>query len=294
MVSLILLCLLVSAGRAAPVDKGSKFDGKDLKKAESVVSKLRRLEESSSDARIFERAARKLYPGLFSKVSALRDGGLKIELATAAALYESSLRATRQSGDGAPDCSRELRESYARLCLEASDRAGLLRAKARLHARRAEAELLYARGDRSAATLDAVSHLRAERGTDRALAAEALHSLKELLAETNDGGQPVGDGARAGSLEAFDRVLASLPRGREYQLLRDARDAFRDALYWRLKAAPALSLVVNADSFTPRGELPTLNLRADDATRAAWANLRTALRLVGRAEEELVTMKSER
>lgn len=289
--SLTLLSLLVFAGggaaHAAPAVKDSK---KDLKRAESVLSKLRRLEEASAtaDRDAFVKAARKLYPGLFPKVSALREGGLKTELTTAVALYESSLRAARQGG-AAPDCSRELRESYARLCFETRDggRAAFLRAKALLHARRAEAELLYARGESGAATLDAVSHIRAERDTDRALASDALQSLKDLVAASSS-----GDDARAafdvvGRLDAVERVLASLPRDRAHRLLCEARDAFRDGLYWQLKAAPALALVIDAGSFTPRGELPRVGLRADDATRTAQANLRVALRFIVKAEEEL-------
>ncbi|HEX8148549.1 MAG TPA: hypothetical protein VF591_15320 [Pyrinomonadaceae bacterium] len=261
-----------------------------MKRAESVLSKLRRLEEASAtaDRDAFVKAARKLYPGLFPKVSALREGGLKTELTTAVALYESSLRAARQGG-AAPDCSRELRESYARLCFETRDggRAAFLRAKALLHARRAEAELLYARGESGAATLDAVSHIRAERDTDRALASDALQSLKDLVAASSS-----GDDARAafdvvGRLDAVERVLASLPRDRAHRLLCEARDAFRDGLYWQLKAAPALALVIDAGSFTPRGELPRVGLRADDATRTAQANLRVALRFIVKAEEEL-------
>ena len=147
--------------------------------------------------------------------------------------------------------------------------------------------MLYARGERGAATLDAVSRIRAERDTDRALASDALRSLKELVAasSTGDDARPAVD--VAGGLEAFDRVLASLPRDRPHQLLREARDAFRDGLYWRHKAAPALALVIDAGSFTPRGELPRMGLRADDATHAAQANLRAALKFIGRAEEEL-------
>lgn len=290
--SLTFLCLLVFAGggaaHAAPgVTKDSK---KDLKRAEAVLSKLRRLEETSStdgqDA--FIKAARKLYPGLFSKVAALREGGLKTELTTAVFLYESSLRAARQGGN-APDCARELRESDARLCLETRDNGGaaFLRAKARLHARRAEAELLYARGERGALTLEALSHIRAERDTDRALAADALQSLKELVAASSTVADTRPAFDVAGRLEAFDRVLASLPRDHSHQLLREARDAFRDGLYWQYKAAPALSLVLDAGSFTPRGELPRLGLRADDAAHAAQANLRAALKFIVEAEEEL-------
>ena len=294
-VSQALLCLLVFAGQAAQAAPGEKDQKKELKKAEAVLSKLRGLEEATgpADRDSFAGAARGLYPDLFTKVSALREGHLKTELATAVAFYESAWRVARRGGGGAADCSRELRESYARLCRGANggDRAALLRAKARLHARRAEAELLYARGDRGDETLDAVSLTRAERGTDRALAAEALQSLRELV-----GGSGVSARAEdlGGRLDALDRVLASLPRDRTQRLLCEARDAFRDGLYWHLKAAPALSLFVDASAFAPRGELPPLGLRADDASRAAQANLRAALRYINRAEEELVTVNGER
>ncbi|MBV9926279.1 MAG: hypothetical protein JOZ96_14760 [Acidobacteria bacterium] len=253
-----------------------------MKRADAVLSKLRRLEESSAtpDPAAFVKAARELHPGLFSKVSALREGDLKTELTTAVVLYESALRAARQGGT--PDCSREPRESYARLCFETREggRSAFLRAKARLHVARARAEVLYARGERDPATLDTVALIRAERDTDRALAADALRSLKELVAapDTSD---------LAGRLEAFERVLDSLPRDHTQQLLRSARDAFRDGLYWQYKAAPALALLIDASSYTPRGELPRLGLRADDAARTAQANLRTALIFINKVEAEL-------
>lgn len=294
--SLTLLCLLVFAGggaaHASPEVKESK---KDLKAAASVLIRLRRLEQSSAaaDPEAFVKAARRLYPELFSKVSALREGNLKTELTTAVVLYESSQRAARQGGGGAPDCSREPRESYVRLCVETREggRAAFLRAKALLHVRRAEAEMLYARGDRTGATLGAVARIRAERDTDRALAADALQSLKELVAASSSGEEALPALDIAGRLEAVDRVLASLPRDRPCQLLREARDAFRDGLYWQDKAAPALALVIDAGSFTPRGELPRLGLRADDATHAAQANLRAALKFIVKAEEEMATSR---
>lgn len=288
-VPLTLLSLLVFVGggaaHAAPAVKDS---GKDLKRSESVLSKLRRLEETSSttDPDSFIKTARKLYPELFSKVAALREGALKTELATAVFLYESSLRAVRQGG--APDCAREPRETDARLCLEtrAGGRAAFLRAKARRHVARAEAEMRYARGERGAATLEAVARIRVERETDRALAADALQSLKELVASSSNADARPALDAAAG-LEAFDRVLASLPRDRTHQLLREARDAFRDGLYWRLKTAPALALVIDAGSHTPRGELPRQDLRADDTNNTAQANFHAALRFIDKAEEEL-------
>src|SRR3989440_9899570 len=144
-----LFCLLAFAGRTAHAATPGHAPGdKDLRKAEAVLSKLLRLEEADAarDSEAFGAAFKKLYPGLFVAVAELRDDDLKTELATAASLYESSRRA-RDDSAGHPDCSGELRQSYFRLCLESADRAGLLGAKARLHTRRAQSLLGYARGE---------------------------------------------------------------------------------------------------------------------------------------------------
>jgi hypothetical protein len=302
---LTILCLLVSAhGAARGSTRESAHGGKELRRAEAVLSKLRRLEVAAADAADpagFAKAARKIYPGLFAEVSKLRDGELKTELSTAAALYESALRV--EAVGGAADCSREVRESYARLCQGTGGaRTRLLRAKALLHAGRAEAELLYARGDRAPATLEAIQVIRAERATDRVLAEEALRELKGLAAELGGATPDEADaqhehlGARAamtnetiaGRLEQIDRLLSSLPRDRARQLLGSARDAFRDGLYWQFEAEPARALVVNANSFAAEpGALPRLGLRADDADRTALANLRAALKFIRRAEDAL-------
>ena len=290
-VLLTLLCLPVFAAHAAGVSAHERApDGKELKKAEAVLSKLRRLEASDASEAPgdFVKAARKLYPGLFAAASKLREGDLKTDLSTAVALYDSSLRA----GVGSADCARELRETYARLCLEAGGgRARLLRAKARLHTAWAGAALLYARGARDAMTLDTLNLVRAERATDRALAEEALHELKGLTAASDGGRVEATPETLPRKLEQLDRLLSSLPRDQPARLLREARDAFRDGLYWQLKSAPARARVVNANSFdaAPPGALPRLGLRADDADSAARANLRATLKFVRRAEEALGT-----
>ena len=297
---IVLFCLLAFAGRAAHASAPGPAPGdKELRKAEAVLAKLLKLEEAAAarDSAAFERAADKLYPALFVAAAALSDGDLKTELATAASLYEAARRA--RGGAGAPDCSRELRQSYFRLCRESADRAGLLRAEAALHTRRAEAALGYARGDRRAATLDALAEIRAERSTDLAVAEEALRALKELAGEAGADASFV-EGERLGahcaeapkrssdklhaSIGEVDRLLASLPRTRLRQLLGNARDAFRDGLFWRLKALPARALVVSADSYADPDPLRRLDLDADDASRAALQNLRAAQRFIGKAE----------
>lgn len=280
-----LFLLVFACGAADAWPQNSAPGGKEFKKAGAIVARLR-LFEQASDAAAFRRAASKFYPGLFAGVSDLREGELKTELSTAVWLYEAASRARPTER---PDCARELRGSYFRLCRDSSDRASLLRAKAALHARRAEAVLRYAEGARDAETLDAVSQIRAERDTDIALAEEALHKLKELTdasaAQPSDTLQP--SETLPAALDEVDRILASLPRGGAYQLLRDARDAFRDRIYWKSKSQPARALVVSANSLDAPDPLRPANLTADDADRAALANTRAALRFIRLAEEEI-------
>ncbi|MDT5296106.1 MAG: hypothetical protein QOJ76_2986, partial [Acidobacteriota bacterium] len=213
-VLLTLLCLLVSTGNAAQASPKTRAPGgKDLKRAESLISKLQRLEEAAAepaDSDVFGRAAARLYPGLFESVAKLRDGDLKTDLATAVSLYESALRASREGRGPVPDCSRELRDSYARLCLEnrSGDAAHLLLSKAHLHARWAETELRYAGGERGAETLDAMSLIRAERSTDMALAEEALYVLKELAEGVNAGASSAAAASGRHALASGHHTLA--------------------------------------------------------------------------------------
>ena len=287
-IPLILLCLLAFAARAAQADAPG---GKDTGKDEAVLAKLSLLEvaAASRDSDAYRKAAGKLYPGLFVNVSELREGDLKTDLATAVTLYESAYRISTAAASTAPDCASELRETYFRLCLEnAGDRTALLRAKARLHAHWADAELRYLRGDRDAATLDAVAQVRAERSTDTALAEEALRALKELADRVSNADSATRlSESPSDSLKEVDRILASLPRGPIYRLLSNARDAFRDGLYWQIKTLPARALTVNANSLAAPDPLRRLGLDADAASRAASDNLRGALRFVRRAEEAL-------
>jgi hypothetical protein len=326
-VPLTFLCLLVYAAGAAHASTREQRapGGKDLERAEAVLAKLRRLEDAaaSADSDAFDKTAARLYPGLFVSVSKLREGDLKTDLATAVSFYESAFRSRREAAGATRDCGRELRDSYSRLCRETrgDDPALLLRAKARLHARWAETELRHARGESDAGTLDTLSFIHAERNTDLALAEEALYVLKQLAEEVRGGASSVElgggewfaklDGGVSSSAEAavrrtlpreqadarteglsvpleeVDRILASQPRSRARQLLLNARDAFRDGLFRQRTSLPARALVVSANSFTAPGTLPQLNLRADDADRAALGNLRAALKFITRAEDEI-------
>jgi hypothetical protein len=282
---LTLLCLFVfAAGREARVEGAPR--AKDLKRAEAVISKLRRLEDAavSSESAALRKAASKVYPGLFTTVSKLQESDLKTDLSTAVSLYDSAARDA--GGNVAPDCSRELRASYSRLCREAASsdvgRAGLLAAKARLHTRFAEAELHHARGARDDATLETLSLIRAERSTDIELAREALRALKQLT----------GTPADSDRLEEVGLILASLPRGQVYTILRNAFDASRDALCWQNRTLPSRALVVSVNSYASPDPLRIIDARADDADRAALGNQRAAGRFIKRAEDVLEASKS--
>lgn len=279
-----LMCLPVFASGVEARAAGSK----DLKRAEALISKLKRLEEAAASREhgALRKAASKVYPGLFSTVSKLKDSDLKTDLSTAVALYDSAARDA--GGRSGLDCSRELRDSYSRLCREAAassdnGRAELLAAKARLHTRFAEAEFHHALGARDEATLEALKRIREERSTDVALAVEALRALKELT----------GTPADADKLEEVGLILASLPRGQVYTLLRNAFDASRDALCWQNRTLPSRALVVDVNSYASPDPLRRLDTRADDADRATLANLRAALKFIRRAEETIETPKPE-
>jgi hypothetical protein len=282
---LTLLCLSVSA----PVAEARAASAKELKRAEALASKLKRLEEAaaSGEPGALRKAASRVYPGLFSSVSKLKDSDLKTDLSTAVALYDA---AARDAGGRADfDCSRELRESYSRLCREAAassdkGRADLLAAKARLHTRFAEAELGHARGARDEATLETLRRIREERSTDIALAREALRALKELT----------GTPADSDRLEEVGLILASLPRGQVYTLLRNAFDASRDALCWQNRTLPSRALVVDVNSYASPDPLRALDTRADEADRAALANTRAALNFIKRAGETIENQYRER
>ncbi|HEV7889643.1 MAG TPA: hypothetical protein VGP08_03340 [Pyrinomonadaceae bacterium] len=277
----LLLTLLFLSVFASGVEVRAA-NAKELKRAEALVSKLKRLEEAaaSRETGALRRVASKVYPGLFSSVSKLKDSDLKTDLSTAVALYDSAARDADTRA--ALDCSRELRESYSRLCREAAassdgGRADLLAAKARLHTRFAEAELRHACGARDEATLETLKRIREERSTDIALAREALRALKELT----------GTPADSDKLEEVGLILASLPRGQVYTLLRNAFDASRDALCWQNRTLPSRALVVDVNSYASPDPLRVIDTRADEADRAILANQRAAGRFVKRAEGAL-------
>jgi hypothetical protein len=299
---LLLLVFLCPLARQAGATPGDVMRGKVLKKAEEVLSRLHHLEEAVGTRGDSRAPAREFYFRLVSKADALPEGNLKTDLLTAALLYVAADEARRGANSPAPDCEREQREAYQKLCRQTrpADRAQFLRAKARLHTRWAEASLRRLRGARDAALLAALEEVRAARDFDSELAARAVSALKTLAALTHtltphedEAGELTRPRASFHQLsgefaEAFgtlDASLDSLPRGRLYNLLRNARNSYRDGLYWHGKTPHTRAQVVSVNSLDAREELGGLRLDAPAAERAALANWRSAERFTRRAEE---------
>lgn len=298
----LLLVLLCSLARQADATTGDVMRGHALKKAEEVLSRLRHLEEAVGTQDDSRAPRWEFYSRLVSKADALPEGNLKTDLLTAALLYVAADEARRGATSQAPVCEREQREAYRQLCLQTrpADRAQFLRAKARLHTRWAEASLRRLRGASDAAMLAALEEVRDARDFDSELAARAVSALKNLAAlahslapRANDAGEPTRPRASFNQLsgdfaEAFgtlDASLASLPRGRLYNLLRNARNSYRDGLYWHGKTTQRRSLVVPVNALDARDDLEVLRLDASAVDAAALANWRSAERFTKRAEE---------
>ena len=143
--SLSVACLLAVAldlrAEAAPGRAGmTALREKDVRRAEKVLAKLRRLDEAAAagggGAKTYHALAADFYPGLFVTVADMRESDLKTDLDTAAFLYAKAARTWFAADALAADCDRERRDIYLPLCLAL--RRGtvrqLLLSKARLHA----------------------------------------------------------------------------------------------------------------------------------------------------------------
>jgi len=83
----------------------------------------------------------------------------------------------------------------------------------------------------------------------------------------------------------LDAALAALPRGRLYNLLRNARDSYRDGLYWHGKTLPGRSSVISVHALNARDGLKEMRLDASAVDTTVLANWRSAERFTKRAEE---------
>ena len=307
----VFVCATLAAGGHEVYGGGEPNDSapreKDVRKGEQIVAELRRLERlSETDFQGHRALANKLYPGLFLKVSDLRESDLKTDLTTAVFLYERALH----ENDVEVDCAAELRGVYGRVCAQTESRTaqGFLRAKARLHTDWAEALIKAHKGAKDAATSAALEEMRAERRNDLALAQKAVAGLKALehevrvyssLAEFQEqraslarvSFERLSEDA-ASTLQEVDRVLQSLPRGPLFYPLYHARNFYSDGLFWWRKTYRRRQVVVDANSFGERDDAESLGMDPDAVDYTVSINWRNAAKRIRRAEQLIATAKT--
>lgn len=279
---------------------------KDVQRAEKVVEKLRLLDveaASGDDAKAYRALADRLYPGLFVTVAKMRESDLKTDLDTAAFIYERVGRTWFAAGATGANCEYERRDIYLPLCLDLRGGTArqMLLSKARLHVRWAEALVKNYRGADDADTSRELGAIRAARANDSLIAARVVETLKALEGLVNTfptyadylerpDVSKVGfdrlDAEFADALSVASHLLASLPRGPAFYHLSNARDSYRDGLFWYSKVHPSRKMVVSAAAFE-RDPLADLRLNAGQVGYTVVVNWRTAVRYTRMAEHLL-------
>jgi hypothetical protein len=303
---LVAACVLASLLDARAADAPPALREKDVRRAEKVVAKLRRLDEAAAaggDAKAYRALAAGFYPGLFVTVADMRESDLKTDLDTAVFLYAKVGRTWFNAEALAADCQRERQDIYRPLCLDL--RGGtvrqLLLSKARLHASWAEAVVKDYGGRGDAETSRALAAMRAARAYDQVIAArvvEVLRPLEELLNIS----QTFADYQERRTLSriSFDKLeaeftdalgigsglIASMPRGPAFYHLSSARDSYRDGLFWYRKTHPARRMLVSANAFE-RDPLREARLDADQVGYTVSVNWRAAVKYTRLAEQSL-------
>jgi hypothetical protein len=304
-IALCAACLLgfaldaQAAGAAAP----PALREKDVRRAEKVVAKLRLLDGAAAagdDAKPYRALAAKFYPGLFVTVADMRESDLKTDLDTAAFIHARVSRTWFAAGASKANCEYERRDIYLPLCLDL--RGGtvrqLLLSKARLHVRWAEAIVKnYGRED-DADTSRELAAIRAARANDSLIAARVIETLRPLEGLVNTfptyadylerpAVSKVGfdrlDAEFADALSIASQLISSLPRGLAFYHLSNARDSYRDGLFWYRKVHGSRKLVVSANAFG-RDPLADLRLNADQVGYTVIVNWRTAVKYTRLAE----------
>ncbi|HEY9284225.1 MAG TPA: hypothetical protein VIP46_12295 [Pyrinomonadaceae bacterium] len=303
--ALVAVCLLASLLGVRAADAPALRE-KDVRRAEKVVAKLRRLDEAAAargDAKAYRALAAGFYPGLFVTVADMRESDLKTDLDTAVFLYAKVGQTWFDADSLTADCERERPDIYRPLCLElrGGNLRQLLLSKARLHAGWAESVVKNYRGRGDAGTSRALASMRAARADDQLIAArvvEVLRPLEEMLTVS----QSFADyqERRALSRISFDKLegefvdalgnatglLASMSRGPAFYHLSSARDSYRDGLFWYRKVGPARRMVVSANAFG-RDPLREARLDADQVGYTVSVNWKAAAKYTRLAEQSL-------
>lgn len=284
---------------------------KDVKSAESIVARLRVLEQAQPTVAGSGRqpiTVEKISDSLFVRVAALRSSNLKTDLATTLFLYDEAARVAPDSFDARLDCESELREVYARICRETKrgTLADFLRAKARLHIKWAEATIDDYRGIKDAAILATLEEMRSERRQDLRLAEQAITALRSLEAKVNNYSSlaEFEEHRRLANVSfeqlstdvsemrrRVDNVLLSLPRSPLFYPLYHARNAYVDGLFRWQKTYRQSQWVVQVNSFTEPDEMKSSNLPADAVNYAVVINWRKAIRHTHEAVRMIEALK---
>lgn len=292
---LLLGCAEASRAQGAAVaGVTSALREKDVRRAEKVSAKLRLLDAAAAarDAGEFRRLAGKFFPGLFVTVADMRQSDLKTDLDTAVYLYGEAARAWAAAWNSAVDCGRERPDLYLPLCLDLGGGTArqLLIAKARLHARWAEAVVKTYRGEGDAGTARLLSEMKAARAHDALLAArvsDALRALEEMV----EAPPTFADyqEQRAAAKVSFEKLeaefadtlgragalLAWMPRSPAFYYLSSARRGYKDGLFWYRKVDGSRRMVVSAVAGEP-DTLKDLRLDPEQVGYIAAMNWRAA------------------
>lgn len=306
------LVLTVRADGSAGAGEATALREKDVRRAEEVLAKLRRLDDAATanDARAYRALVSKLYPGLFVKVADMRRSNLHTDLSTAVFLHEELGRTWSDERVAEADCGRERQDIYLPLCLDlrGSTVRQLLLAKSRLHARWAEAVARDYRGERDAETSGALSEMKAARANDLVIAARVVETLKPLavlvgasLTHAEYQERPSAskvsraasrisfdslDGEFADALGIAGELLAWLPRSPTFYHLSNARRSYTDGLFWYQKVHQSKKLMVFAHGFA-RDPLKDLKLDSDQVGQVVMANWQSAMKYTRLAEQSL-------
>jgi hypothetical protein len=285
-------------------DAADTLREKDVLRAEAVIAKLKLLDEAlpaASDPRTLRTLTGKLYPGLFITVADMRESDLKTDLDTAVFLYEQASLTWFAAGVPAAECGRERRDIYQPLCreLRGGSTRELLLAKARLHARWAEACVDYYRGRRAAETSRSLSAMKAARENDFIIAGKAVEALETLkglvdtIPENDDyrerravAGFAPSDTIAGDALSGAGELIALLPRSPAFYHLSNAWSCYKDGLFWERKVSRSRSLVVSARGFAS-DPLKDIGVNADSAAQTVVASFKNATKYTRLAEQSL-------
>jgi hypothetical protein len=283
---------------------------KDLKKAQRILDKLAALTRAASTPSNFKSTVNTSYPELYVKVSSLREGLLKTDLATAVYLHEKAFLAQREGDTTSVDCGLEVRDLYRNICRTNGGltRAQLLLAKAQLHMDWADSLIRYYRGARDLQTVNTIAEIDRERLIDLRLSEGFVSVLQTLERDVNSY-------ASLGEFEAHNRVakvsfdqlsndfkrasaaclpvLTSLPRNSLTYHLQNALNSYADGLFWWQKTYKRKEAVVSVQNWTEPPPRNPLGFDAAGIDYAVVSNWRKAGRHIAIAQVEIERSRSE-